>query len=136
MRKFILLFFLLPVGFLFSQFNINEASNANGNTIVLPNGSTPDWIEIYNGSAIPTNIGGYGLSDDRNLPLKWTFPTTMISPSGFLVVHAVNKNTVSFIDHYETAVFADSIWQQMKVPILRRNSLDIFRVLAAELCHR
>jgi hypothetical protein len=111
MRKFILLIFLLPVGFLFSQFNINEASNANGNTIVLPSGSTPDWIEIYNSSVIPANIGGYGLSDDRNLPMKWTFPTTTISPSGFLVVHAVNKNTVSFIDHYETAVFADSIWQ-------------------------
>ena len=111
MRKFILLIFLLPVGFLFSQFNINEASNANGNTIVLPSGSTPDWIEIYNGSAVANNIGGYGLSDDRTIPMKWTFPTTTISPLGFLVVHAVNKNTVNFIDHYETSVFADSIWK-------------------------
>ena len=111
MGKYILLIFLLPVGFLFSQFNINEASNANGNTIVLPSGSTPDWIEIYNGSAVANNIGGYGLSDDRTIPMKWTFPTTTISPLGFLVVHAVNKNTVNFIDHYETSVFADSIWK-------------------------
>ncbi len=66
MRKFTLLIFLLPVGFLFSQFNINEASNANGSTIVLPSGSTPDWIEIYNGAAIPANIGGFGLRDDLN----------------------------------------------------------------------
>ena len=29
MRKYLFLIFLLPVSFLFSQFNINEASNAN-----------------------------------------------------------------------------------------------------------
>lgn len=109
MKKLLLLITLFPI-IAFGQLKINEASNANGNTIVLPNGDTPDWIEIYNSSGIPSNIGGYGLSDNRNAPMKWIFPTTMISPLGFLVVHAVNKNTVNFIDHYETSVFADSIW--------------------------
>ena len=109
MNKLLLLVFLFPL-IAIGQFRINEASNANGTTIVLPSGSTPDWIEIYNSSGTPANIGGYGLSDNRNLPMKWTFPTAMISPFGFLVVHAVNKNTVNFIDHYETSVFADSIW--------------------------
>ena len=62
MNKLLLLITLFPL-FVFGQLRINEASNANGTTVVLPSGATPDWIEIYNMSSLPADIAGYGLSD-------------------------------------------------------------------------
>ena len=58
MTKYILLFLLFPLSS-FGQFKINEASNSNGNSILLPNGDSPDWIEIYNASSSSANISGY-----------------------------------------------------------------------------
>ena len=41
------------------QLTINEASNANQSTLVLPDGSRPDWIELFTNEAI--NLEGYSL---------------------------------------------------------------------------
>lgn len=94
----------------FGQLTINEASNTNDTTIVLPDGTSPDWIELYNGGTAPTNLLGYGLSDDSTHLMKWIFPETTIQPMGFLTVFATGKSTFNPVDHYETAVFAESTW--------------------------
>lgn len=123
MRKLLLLITILPL-IAFGQLRLNEASNANGNTIILPSGETPNWIEMYNGSSTPLNSGGFGLSDHRNTPLKWIFPSTSIAPFGYLVVLATNNNTVNTINHYETVVFAEDTWnyQIPNAPIPQWNS--------------
>ena len=36
---------------LHSQITINEASNANSTSVIRPDGSNPDWIELHNASA-------------------------------------------------------------------------------------
>jgi len=110
MRKFLILLFLCPT-ITFAQFRINEASNANGSTIILPDGSSPDWIEIYNSSGTASNIGGFGLSDDRSDPMKWVVPSLTIDSLDFLTVYVNNNNSVDSIDHFETAVFAEDNWQ-------------------------
>src|SRR6187399_251640 len=91
---FLLLIFSATV--LHSQILINEASNANGNTIVTPSGDTPDWIEIYNNSTQNVQLGGYALSDKRSEPLKWKFPVSTLGANQFLTILATgftsNKN--------------------------------------------
>ena len=107
MSKYILLFFLFPLSS-FGQFKINEASNSNGNTILLPNGDSPDWIEIYNASSSSANISGYGLSDDPSNLMKWIFPTTSIGALNFLTVFATGNNAINLFNHYETDLFPES----------------------------
>ncbi len=94
MNKLLLLITLFPL-FVFGQLRINEASNANGTTVVLPSGATPDWIEIYNMSSLPADIAGYGLSDKRTIPLKWVFPAQIITGNQFFMAYPDNFSIAS-----------------------------------------
>jgi hypothetical protein len=52
-----------------------------------------DWIELQNTTAEPLEIGGYHLTDNPQLPLKWQFPAgTTIPAHGYLVVYASGEN--------------------------------------------
>lgn len=52
-----------------------------------------DWVELYNDSAEVIDLGGWGLSDDCQEPMKWRFPAdTMIEPHGYLVVHCDDRD--------------------------------------------
>lgn len=55
-------------------------------------GETPDWIELQNESSAPVNLGGWHLTDSPTNLTRWTFPTTNLSPGGYLVVFASGKN--------------------------------------------
>ncbi len=110
MKKLLLLILFLTPVTLFGQITINEASNSNGTTILLPNGDSPDWIELYNAGASSVNMSGYSLSDNPDDLMKWVFPSVIIQPLSFLTVFATGKPTVNQAEHYETSVFADSIW--------------------------
>jgi hypothetical protein len=49
--------------------------------------SAPDWIELYNTTAGPINIGGWFLSDSDTDPLKYRFAAgTTIPAYGYIVV--------------------------------------------------
>ncbi len=50
---------------------------------------SPDWIEIYNGTAAAVNLGGNKLT---NGTLTWTFPSVTVAAYGHLVVYASGKN--------------------------------------------
>ncbi len=53
---------------------LNEVMACNTLTAMDEYSDYPDWIEIYNsGNDLPTNIAGYGLSDDPDDPFKWVF---------------------------------------------------------------
>ncbi len=112
MKKFTL-FLILCFAILetHAQFKLNEASNANGSTVILQNGSSPDWIEIYNTSVTAEQITGWGLSDERLLPMKWVFPPVSVAATQFIMVYATDNTSINFIDHIETAVFAEDTWK-------------------------
>lgn len=64
---------------------INEvlASNAG----LVENGRTPDWVELYNGTAQPVHLGGMGLTDNTQQPRRFVFPNgLMLLPAGYLRV--------------------------------------------------
>lgn len=57
------------------------------NEILTHSATTPDWIELYNESSSPVDIGGWCLSDSSEDPFKYTFPTnTVIAAEGFLTL--------------------------------------------------
>jgi hypothetical protein len=68
---------------------INELMASNSSTIQDPQGEYDDWIEIYNPSSQPVDIGRWFLTDDLGDPTKWQFPAgTTISSHGYLLVWA------------------------------------------------
>ncbi len=94
---------------------INEFQPCNESLFPGEKGDFPDWIEIYNPSTGAIDVSGFGLSDDRLSPLKWTFPAgTTIDAGGYLLVYAdgsvdVNGQYKSLyadfgLDNYEESV--------------------------------
>lgn len=71
---------------------INEIQTANAFTLEDENGDTPDWIELGSVSAEPVPLAGCGLSDDPDVPFRWTFPDVRINPNSYLVVFASGKD--------------------------------------------
>lgn len=114
-RYYISLTLLFFSFFSSAQVFINEASNANGSTVVDIDGSAHDWIEIYNASPQIVNLQGYGLSDKKSEPLKWVFPSTSIAASGFLTLFASGMPVVpgQTVNHYETAILPTSPWKYL-----------------------
>jgi hypothetical protein len=65
----------------FSGVRINELL-ANNSNVEEPDGSTPDWVEFYNPSAAPVELGGARLTDNVANPTRWIFPPGSVIPSG------------------------------------------------------
>ncbi len=69
-----------------AQVVINEFSGANYSENQDNYGDYEDWIELYNTSTSPVDIGGYFLSDKIGNPTKWEIPAgTMIGGEDYLV---------------------------------------------------
>ena len=73
---------------------LNEAQTSNSNTLTDQSGASPDWLELFNGSAAAVNIGGWTLTDDAGTPDQWAFPAdTSIGPGATLLVFASGTGT-------------------------------------------
>lgn len=69
-----------------SQVVINEFSFANYTNYAI-GGQYEDWVEFYNPSGAPVNIGGFWLSDRFTNPQKWQIPAnTTVPANGFRIV--------------------------------------------------
>ncbi len=72
-----------------SDIVINEIMASNTTTATDPNGEYDDWIELYNKSSNPIDIGSWHISDDATLPRKWKIPKgTIIPGDGYLIIWA------------------------------------------------
>ncbi len=70
-----------------SDIYISEVMTLNKGSYTERGDITPDWIELYNSSAEPVDISGYGLSDKRNNPALWRFPEgSVINGGEYLLV--------------------------------------------------
>ncbi len=67
---------------------INEWMASNQSTLADPaDGRFEDWLELYNAGSEPVDLAGYTLTNDLNLPSRWTFPVdTIIEPDGYLLI--------------------------------------------------
>jgi len=93
-----------------AQLFINEASNANGTNYVLANGSSPDWIELYNSSATSQNLQGFYLSDKRTNLNQWAFPPISIPANGFTTILANGQGSTYLVDHFESPITYEALW--------------------------
>jgi hypothetical protein len=71
---------------------ISEFMASNASTLRDQDAEFSDWIEIYNDGETPVNLAGWTLTDDVQLPAKWTFPEVQLPARGFLVVFASEKD--------------------------------------------
>lgn len=70
---------------------INEVQASNAETIQDAQLEYDDWVEIYNGSNEPVDIGGMYLTDDVSAPTQWQVPSgdpqqTTVGPHGYLLI--------------------------------------------------
>ena len=95
------------------QMQLNEvmALNTTGkyNPVL---GHPGDWIELYNGSSSAIHMGGYYLSDDPEMPLKWRFPKDLVVPAGaFYLVWAdgTNDTLVGYHTNFKLNVAGETL---------------------------
>ena len=90
----------------FAEIRINEfmPSNTRAYPDITDFEDYPDWIELHNTSAEDRSLRGYHLSDDPEVPLKWSFPKeAMIPAGGFLVVIADGYDTYAGVELRRTS---------------------------------
>ena len=68
---------------------------AKNSSFKAPDGNCYDWIEIYNGSMKKADISGWGLSDSKKNPYKFTFPENTVIPAKKRLVVFCDKKAVS-----------------------------------------
>ena len=66
---------------------INEVQSSNDQTIKDERGEDSDWVELHNAGDEAADLSGWGLSDKKSNPYKWTFPSgTVLAPGAYLLV--------------------------------------------------
>ncbi|MFN3940182.1 MAG: lamin tail domain-containing protein, partial [Chitinophagales bacterium] len=87
-----------------AQVVINEAGNRNAGQIADEEGKYEDWIELFNAGTDTAFLLNYGISDNTDEPLKWTFPDVALAPDAFLLLFASGKNRKpnTAVDHWES----------------------------------
>ncbi len=78
-----------------AQLYITELMAVNDTTVADQDGDYPDWLEIYNAGGSAVDLNGWYLSDDAATLTKWQFPATPVSPGGYLLVFASDKDRAS-----------------------------------------
>ncbi len=77
---------------------LNEIQSANDSTLLDADGAAADWIELLNRGSTGVDLGGWGLSDRTNAPMKWVFPQRPLGPGQRLVVFASGKDRTNALD--------------------------------------
>lgn len=66
---------------------INEVCSHNKSSFTDSLGKASDWVELYNGSNSDIDLSGYGLSDNKDKPMKFVFPSgTSIKKGQYLII--------------------------------------------------
>lgn len=64
-------------------------------------GDCPDWVELRNCSSQAVDLTGFGLSDDANNPMRWTFPAVTLGAGEYLLVLLSGKK----VEYTEDSLF-------------------------------
>ena len=73
---------------------LNEFQPSNASTILGPDGTYCDWIELYNTTSQEVDLSGFGISDTLTEPLKYVMPQgTKIPPQGLLLIYCTGRES-------------------------------------------
>ncbi len=67
---------------------LGETETIFGKPDPFGDGSSPDWVEIFNAGDEALDLAGYRLTDDADLAAQWTFPSVVLEPGKHLLVYA------------------------------------------------
>jgi len=86
-----------------NQLCINEFMSHNDTAWAGPNNDYPDWIELYNGTNAPIDVGGMYMTDDLDDLTQSMIgdddpAATTIQPGGFLVLIADGGDNPGTLD--------------------------------------
>ena len=76
-----------------AQISIREVCPSNIDLILDEDGSSPDWIELWNPGTSPVNLNGWHLSDDADEVLKWSLPQQVLAPDERMLIWVSGKGT-------------------------------------------
>lgn len=71
---------------------ISEVMPANDSVVTDVDGDYSDWIEVYNNSGSPIDLGGWFLTDDPAQLTKWMFPAVTLNAGQYMLVFASDKD--------------------------------------------
>lgn len=75
---------------------INEVCSTNKKSLKANDGTSPDWIELYNAGSSACDLSGVGLSDGDKNRFKFTFPQGTVLKSGeYLIVFCDDTEATS-----------------------------------------
>lgn len=90
---------------------INEFMAANAGTLQDEDGESSDWVELFNASAQPVNLVGWGLTDDVDEPFKWVIPELTLAPENHAVIFASGKDRGVSTLAWETVIDWGDVWR-------------------------
>ncbi|MCQ2434894.1 MAG: CotH kinase family protein [Oscillospiraceae bacterium] len=75
---------------------INEVCSTNKKSLKANDGTSPDWIELYNAGSSSCDLSGVGLSDGDKNRFKFTFPQGSVLKGGeYLIVFCDDTEATS-----------------------------------------
>ena len=74
---------------------ISEILADNYSVLTDEDGDYSDWLEIFNPTSEPIDLGGWYLSDDNDNLTQWQFPAHPLEAGGRLVVFASGKDRMT-----------------------------------------
>ena len=94
---------------------VNEVKAGNGG-----------WVELFNTTAEPFDLGGMSLEGDPSGLLTWTLPDTVVAPHGYLILYSAGYTERSQV------VFSFNIDTEDGFLLLRNQQL---RTVDSLVCH-
>jgi len=71
---------------------INELLLKNTFSAIDEDGERSAWVELYNASTGPVDLGNYALSDNGNRLLKWRLPSRQVNAGEYVLVFLSGKD--------------------------------------------
>ncbi len=76
-----------------SEFMASNGNNIHNTAVFLDaDGSSSDWIELFNPTGEPVHLDGWFLTDDAGNLMKWRVPDVIIGAGSYLLVFASDKD--------------------------------------------
>ncbi len=102
---------------------INEFMAENAESYIADDGSSPDWIELYNRAEYDVDIEGYLLRDDLESDEPWAISGSLVVPAGGFLLLFADGETGQGPDHLGFAL--DSGGEQLGLYTAEDKPLDL-----------
>ena len=102
---------------------MTEFMAVNESGLVDEDGQHSDWIELYNPSGVPRELGGYQIIAGTD---TWTFPAVSLGPQTYLIVFASGKNRTNPGAPLHTSFQLDSAGEYLALRDAGNNVLSEF----------